>query len=179
LEQTKPYIGPILYVIHAPLPDGVLNYAKEPSMPLQITANKSKVMRALNAAGIRGVPVVYASSTHKDWIKETISSVKHMPRIIWVNDFAAGSPLLLKRKLAKEKVNPTKISCLGSIREDCVPTGAKAMKEAFPSAKVYVIEGASTVFRQVNRHLRKQNVAEMIKVGFLRSKKLGAKHFVG
>jgi len=176
--SAQEYIGPILYIIHAPLPEKILEYAKENTMPMQMTANKAKILTALNSAGIRGIPVVYAGSTNKEWIKGTIAGIKHMPRIIWVRDFEADKATLLQRRLAREKVVPTKIACMGTLRELCVSCATKAIKRAFPKADVHLIEGNYSMLRKTNREMRQGIRKDLEAFGIKRVKKLSFKHLV-
>jgi len=176
------YCGPMLYVVHAPIPKRLqiaMHYTKQ-QQNLAL-ANEAKIIQALNAAGIRKVPVLFEAGEYTK-IEGALAKVKHKPRIILVSQLEGEHPKKMVQLALRERFAPTKVTFLGANRNQCVSAAAGTMKEAFPFAEVTVLEGASTFFNQYPRDKRKEKRAEYKKEfaedGVKRARKLTPRHFV-
>ena len=173
---AKEYSGPVLYIVHAPVSKRI-QLAMRPSEQEKklIAANEAKILAALNAAGVRGIPVFYEPGQNTN-LEKVLEKVKHRPRIVQLNGTEGVMAGDMKKTAARERIVPTKISCFGAYREWCVHAGTKTMRQAFPSAEITMIEGASTLFRKADSTMRQFRRAELAKIGVKRAKKLGMRH---
>ncbi|MCX6803419.1 MAG: hypothetical protein NTY48_02495 [Candidatus Diapherotrites archaeon] len=181
--KPAPYTGPILFLIHSP---GTIDDVLDENERKSIQANKKKAIRALNAAGLRRIPVLY-SPRYEESTAELLSQLKYTPRIVKIrtNNFSAAE---VSTTLKRARINPTQISCLGLFRKVCVTDWALAAKEAFPHAKINVIEGThSILLRGANQAKRNsppnsrkllQYRKTLFATGIKHAKKLNPRHFV-
>jgi len=174
--EAREYRGPVLYIVHAPI-----TRRRQLAMRLGeqekklFAANEIKILKALNAAGIRGIPVFYEHGQQVD-VEKILQKVKHRPKIVNVKGNEGVIAGDMKKVAERERIIPTKIVCLGAYREWCVHTGAKTIRQAFPSAEITMIEGASTIFRRDDSLMRRSRRGELAEAGIKRAKKLGRKH---
>jgi hypothetical protein len=166
------YIGPVLYIIHAPTesPPEFLD-AKEKTI---WAANKKRIILALELAGRRNIPVLYNAEQEEKQLKKMVNALKRKPRIVWIKEKDTASPAL-RTRLKGERILPTQVLGFGMYRNMCVMEHLKQMKRAFPTAEVILLEGHATLF--LNRRYKKEKYQrEAARYRIKRRKKISFKH---
>ncbi|MBI4210812.1 MAG: hypothetical protein HY544_04875 [Candidatus Diapherotrites archaeon] len=168
------YTGPVFYVVHGPL----FTHEKPETNALNeavYIANMKKIRGALEKAGLMKIPVVYETGhfdRDKERLQKFVSGIKNKPRIIWVE-----RPEGIRAALKENMVNPKRFVVAGHFRDICVHSGIIEIRNDFPDAEIYLLEGAFTAYFAPpgNRRYYRDELRE---IGVKFSKKLARKHFV-
>ncbi len=168
--MVEEYRGPILYVIHSPT-------FQEHQTPAEKDHNK-KVLDAMQKAASMKIPIVInPPAGYTPQLDKQIKLFKKKPKIIFLTNKHSNGYLShnFRQQLEKEGIYPTTITGMGRYRDQCVIDNLEHARQAFPDAKIWLVEGTHTLAYKLNRaYLRRRMATAKIK----KSRKLNPKHFV-
>jgi hypothetical protein len=167
MSQTAPYTGPVFFVVHAPA-ENTGNTANEEYARRLFKSNRGKIIKSLENAAQRGIPVVYWAAYNnagEDTIQELYAKARKKPKLIEIK--SVKSKFMLG-EIKKHGINPTEFVFYGQLRNMCVQSAAIELRRAYPSAKMIIMEGTHTVFlgkKAEREFMRKAYKAHTITLG--------------